>query len=137
MSTLQEFLNSNPIDNLEEEVAISDRFKDAEGNLMKFKIRVMTSRELGEYRKKALKIGKRGKSYEVDSQVLTNSIVVNHTVVPDFRDAESIKKMGVMTPEDYMHRVLLPGEIDDLALKIQELSGFNKDFEELVDEAKN
>lgn len=68
---------------------------------------------------------------------MTNNIVINHTVEPNFKDAESIKKMGVMTPEDYLHKVLLPGEIDDLALKIQELSGFNKDFEELVDEAKN
>lgn len=58
MSTLQEFLNNNPIDNLQDEVVVSDRFKDKDGNLMKFKIRVMTSRELGEYRKKAIKVRK-------------------------------------------------------------------------------
>lgn len=134
--TLQDFLNANPIDGLTEEVVISDRFRDKDGNLMKFKIRVMTSGDLGEYRKKAVKV-KKGKNFEVDSQVLTTSIVVNHTIVPDFKDAESIAKLGCLNPEEYLHKVLLPGEIDDLALRIQELSGFNKDFEELVDEAKN
>lgn len=134
--SLQEFLNANPIDNLTEEVVISDRFKDKDGKLLKFQIRVMNSRELGEYRKRAVKITK-GKKYEVDSQQLLTAIVINHTVVPDFKDAVSIKKLGCMTPEDYLHKVLLPGEIDDLAQKIQYLSGFNRDMDELVEEVKN
>eukprot|EP01113_Clastostelium_recurvatum_P028393 TRINITY_DN34366_c0_g1_i1.p3 TRINITY_DN34366_c0_g1~~TRINITY_DN34366_c0_g1_i1.p3 ORF type:complete len:136 (-),score=4.75 TRINITY_DN34366_c0_g1_i1:10-417(-) len=133
---LQDFLNSNPIDGLTDEVAISDRFKDKDGKLMRFKIRVMNSRELGEYRKKAMKVRK-NKDVEVDSTMLTTAMVINHTVEPDFKNADSIKKMGCASPEDYLHKVLLPGEIDDLALKIQELSGFNKDFEDLVKEAKN
>lgn len=137
MSTLQEFLNANPIDNLTDEVPVSDRLKDKDGNLYKFKIQVMSSEALGQYRKKAMKIDQKKKSVEVDTAKLSKDIVINHTLVPDFKDAESIRKMGCLNPEQYLNKVLLPGEIEELAERIQKLSGFNKDFNELVEEAKN
>jgi hypothetical protein len=138
MSTLQKFLNTNPIDGLTEEVPISERFKDEKGKLLKFKIRVMSSVELGEYRKKAMKVNPKSKNkVEVDANQLTSAIVINHTVDPNFKDAESIKEMGCSTPEAYLNKVLLPGEIDDLSERIQSLSGFNKSMDDLVEEAKN
>ena len=38
MSTLQDFLNRNLVDNLTKEVAISDRLRDENGALLKAKI---------------------------------------------------------------------------------------------------
>lgn len=137
MSTLQDFLNSNPIDDLTHDVPISDRFKDKNGKLLKFKIKVMDSDQYEEYRKKALTINVKQKKADLNLQKLNSLMVINHTIEPNFKDAESIKKVGCATPEQYLNKVLLPGEIQDLASEIQTLSGFNKDIGELVEEAKN
>ena len=133
---LQEFLNSHPIDNLTEEVVISSRFKDEKGNLLKFKIKAMTSAEFDEIRRASMQIRK-GRKVEFDSQKFNLKVVVHHTLVPNFKDAASIQKLGCQTPEDYVQKVLLAGEVATLAQKIQELSGFDVEMDELVEEAKN
>jgi len=137
MSTLQAFLNSNPVDNLTAEVVVSDRFKDSEGNLLKFKIRAMNSDEFEDCRKKAMTIsGGKRRNVELNLGKLNAAIVINCTLEPNFKDAESIQKLGCTTPEQYLNKVLLPGEIVELSSQIQQLSGF-KDMDELVEEAKN
>jgi hypothetical protein len=134
--TLQEFLNNHPIDNLTEEVVVSSRFKDEKGNMMKFKIKAMTSREFDEIRRSAMQI-KKGRKVEFDAQKFNLQVVIHHTLVPDFKDAASIRKLGCHTPEEYVQKVLLAGELATLAQKIQELSGFDVEMDELVEEAKN
>ncbi|MEC0310185.1 XkdN-like protein [Paenibacillus lautus] len=133
---LQDFLNANPVDNLTEEVAISPRFKDEKGNQLKFTIKAMTPAEFEDIRKKSTQI-KKGKKVEFDNQLFNLSIAINHTVNPDFRNAESIKKLGLATPEDYVQKVLLAGELSTLVQKINELSGFDVAMNDLVDEVKN
>lgn len=134
--SLQDFLNANPIDGLTEEVTVSKRFKDAEGNLLKFKIKAMTGPEFEEVRRRSTTIQKKGK-VEFNAQLFNTISVINNTLVPDFKDAESINKLGCTTPEQYVNKVLLPGEIATLAEHIQRLSGFDVGMEELVEEAKN
>jgi hypothetical protein len=134
--SLQDFLNDNPVDNLTEEVAVSPRFKDKEGNLMKFTIRAMTSQQFEEIRKSCTEI-KKGRKVEFDAQKFNLKMVINHTVSPDFKQAESIQKLGCHTPEEYVQRVLLAGEIANLASNIQTLSGFDVSMEDMVEEAKN
>lgn len=134
--SLQAFLNANPVDNLTAEVVISDRFKDGNGNLLKFRIRAMSSDEFEDCRKKSMTFTGKRRSVEVDMRKLNNAIVIGHTIEPNFKDAESIKQLGCATPEQYMNKVLLPGEILELSSQIQQLSGF-KDMDELVEEAKN
>lgn len=136
MSTLQDFLNSNPIEGLTEEVVVSSRFKDGEGNLLKFKIKAMNGSEYEDARKRSTTIQKKGK-VEFNVQRFNNTCVINQTLEPSFKDAESIKKLGCNTPEEYLNKVLLPGEIAALVEHIQKLSGFDADMQELVDEAKN
>lgn len=133
---LQDFLIANPVDNLTEEVIVSPRFKDEKGNLLKFTIKAMTPAEFEEIRKKATRI-KKGKQVEFDNQLFNLGIAINHTVNPDFRNAESIKKLGVNTPEEYVQRVLLAGELSTLVQKINELSGFDVAMNDLVEEVKN
>ncbi|QTH44965.1 XkdN-like protein [Cohnella sp. LGH] len=134
--SLQDFLNANPVDNLTEEVAVSPRFKGKDGTLLKFKIKAMSNQEFEEVRKSATTPRKGGK-VDFDSQKFNLKVVINHTVNPDFRHAESIKKLGCRTPEEYVQKVLLAGEIAELTKKISELSGFDVEMEDLVEEAKN
>lgn len=139
MSALQEFLNTNPVDNLTAEVPISNRFTDKDGKLLKFKIKAMTNDEFEEIRKSSTKVDMRkGKrSVDFNSKKFNMQLVINHTIDPDFKNAESIKKVGCATPDQYLNKVLLSGEIAELAQQIQALSGFETDMEDLVEEAKN
>lgn len=139
MSSLQEFLNNNPVDNLTAEVVVSERFRDKNGNILKFKIKAMTNEEFEEIRKAAMRVSfsKGKRSLDFDVRRFNELIVINNTVDPNFKDAESIKKLGCVTPEQYLNKVLLAGEIAELAQQIQKLSGFGKDMDELVEEAKN
>lgn len=136
MSTLQDFLNANPIDNVTDEVVVSPRFKDKDGNVLKFKIKAMTNQKFDELRKKFTNV-KKGRKVEFDAHGFNTAVVIEHTVDPDFKDASSIQKLGCRTPEEYLNRVLLAGEIATLVQKIHELSGFDVEMEELVEEAKN
>jgi hypothetical protein len=136
MSTLQEFLNSHPVDNLTDEVVVSPRFKDKDGNILKFKIKAMTNKTFDDLRKRYTRVGK-GRKVDFDAQGFNMAVVIEHTLDPDFKDADSIKKLGCTTPEEYLNKVLLSGEIATLVNKIQELSGFDIDMEALVEEAKN
>lgn len=140
MSELQAFLNAHPIAGLTDEVAISERFKGSDGKVLKFKIRVLTNQEFENYRRQAMAIStdKKGRRrVDLDSAKFNALVVINHTVDPNFKDAASIQALGCQTPEEYLNKVLLPGEIVDLANAILRLSGFDEDMDELVEEAKN
>ena len=131
MSTLLQFLIENPVDDLTAEVIVSNRLAK-----YPFKIRAMTGPEFSEYQKLATKIGK-NKKVEFNSKTFNEMVVLNHTVEPNFRDADTLKKAGCTSPEQFLYKSLLAGEISELAQQISSLSGFDKDMEDTVEEAKN
>ena len=131
MVTIAQFLIDNPIDNIIDEVSISPRF----GKLM-FKIKPMNGKEYAEYQKRSTNIGRHQK-VDFSNQIFNELVVLNHTIEPNFRDAEVIKKAGCKSPEEFLYKSLKAGEIVELADKISAISGFDKDIEEVVDDAKN
>lgn len=134
--SLQEFLNENPVDGLTDEVVVSSRFKDKEGKVLSFKIKAMTDQEFNETRKSCT-IPKKGRKFEFDSGRFNLQTIIRNCLEPNFKDATSIKKLGCASPEEYVQKVLLAGEIATLAQKISELSGFDAEMSDLVEEAKN
>lgn len=135
MSQLQAFLNANGTSSIDEKVIISDRFKGENGKLMEFTIRALSDDQMEEINKACQKFGKKGK-VDFDTSKFNRMVSIAGSKDPNFRDAESIKTVGVVTPEDYIKKVLLPGEITHLADAILKLSGY-QDMEELREEAKN
>jgi hypothetical protein len=135
MSKLMDFLVSNPTENLTEEIIVSDRFKDGK-EILKFKIKAVSPDEFSDLQKQCTKVGKKGK-VNFDSKMFNEQLVINYTVDPNFRNAETIKKAGCMTPEQFLNKVLLAGEVATLVEEISSLSGFDKDLESLREEAKN
>ncbi|XZM32523.1 phage tail assembly chaperone [Clostridium perfringens] len=135
MSKLMDFLINNTVEDLTEEVVISDRFK-VDGEILKFKIKAVTPDEFSDLQKQCTKIGKKGKT-NFDSRMFNEQLIVNYTVEPNFKDAEAIKKAGCLTPEQLLNKTLLAGEVVTLVEQISTLSGFDKDLEELREEAKN
>lgn len=131
MSTLTQFLLDNPVDNITAEVIVSSRLAN-----FPFKIKAMTGPEFAEYQKLATRIGKH-KKVEFNNKVFNELVVLNHTVEPNFRDADLIKKAGCTLPEQFLYKSLLAGEISELSQQISTLSGFDRDIEDTIDEAKN
>ena len=131
MSTLLEFLADNPVDNITEDVVISQRLAK-----YPFKIRAMTGDEFTEYQKMATTFG-RHKKASFDSKLFNEQVIINHTVEPNFKDAATLKKAGCTTPQQFINKCLLAGEISELTKRISALSGFDTEINEVVSEAKN
>lgn len=140
MSALKEFLVENSdIVGKEVEVPISPRFKDKEGNLLKFKIRPMTGDEFGKYQKQCTTINVNGRKKETifDSGKFNLLCIINHCIDPDFKDADFLKQLGVQTPEQAVSKTLLAGEIVELGNQVTKVSGFDTDINEEIEVAKN
>ena len=131
--TLTQFLLDNPQIDIREEIFVSPRFKDAG---FKFTISAMTGEQFSSYQKEATAVG-RHKKVNFDNKRFNELVVINHTLNPNFKDADAIKKAGCMTPEQFLYRSLRAGEITELVNQISALSGFDPDPEALVDEVKN
>lgn len=136
MSALTDFLLANPVNTITKEVVVSKRIKDAEGNLMKFKVKPMLNEEYLEYQNQCT-IPKKGGKIDFNSRRFNQLIILNHTVEPNFRDADLIQKAEVRTPEQLLNKFLLAGEIQALSEQIRMLSGFEDSLDDLVEEVKN
>ena len=140
MSLLKDFLLENSdVVSKEFEVAVSARFKDKEGNLLKFKIKPMSGDEFGKYQKQCTNINFNGKKKETsfDSGKFNVMCIVNHCMDPNFKESDLLKGLGVQTPEQAVSKVLLAGEIVELGNQISKISGFDTDINEEIENAKN
>lgn len=136
MSSLQQILNLNVVDNLTHTVEISNRLKDENGDNLKFKIKPILFEDLNRLKKKASYVDKNG-NIQIDEGKLNTLCVIDATVEPSFKDTKSIEALKVATPEQYLNKVLLAGEIDRLIKEILNISGFIQNIDSLVDDVKN
>jgi hypothetical protein len=59
-------------------------------------------------------------------------IALAGTVSPDLKSKELLDKYKAATPAELLKDLLLPGEIDDLALQVEKLSGYKSAVTEEV-----
>lgn len=129
MKSLEDFLALPNVDEITEEVFVSKR-------LGTFKVKAMTADEHGEYMKRARgKVNKDG--IDFDSSKFNLLICAGQTIEPSFSNAELLKKANCSTATELIKKKLLAGEIAELANKICEISGFDSDINEDIEEAKN
>ena len=133
---LQEILNLNIVDDITHCVEISNRLKDENGQNLKFKIKPILFEELNRLKKKASFIDKNGQVV-IDEAKLNTLCLIEATIEPSFKDIKSIEKLKVNTPEQYLNKVLLAGEIEILIKEILKISGFLENIDELVCDIKN
>lgn len=136
MTTLTEFLLANPVTSIEKEVVVSKRIVDENGQMLKFKIKPMLNEQYLEYQNQCT-VPKKGGKIDFNTKRFNQLVILNHTVEPNFRDAQLIQQAGVTTPEQLLNKMLLAGEIQTLAEQIREVSGFADSLDDLVDEVKN
>lgn len=135
MTGLQQFLIEHPIGKITGEAVVSERIFDESGDPVCFKIRAVSGEEHAQYQRLALIPGRGGRP-ELDPKRYNELVVINHTEDPSFKDVEAIEKAKCRTPEEFLYKSLLAGEISRLAAAIGRLSGFQS-FREAREEAKN
>lgn len=129
MDKLEAFLNLPDINDIVEEVYISDR-------LPKFKVRAMSTQEYTNYQNRCKGKIKKG-GIDFDTAKFNLLIVCGQVVEPDFSNAEFLKKAKCATASEFIQKKLLAGEIAELGEQICKISGFDSDINEDVEEAKN
>ena len=94
-------------------------------------IRPITTKEMFELRRRCTYRNPRTKdeTYDIEKEQL--GIIVIGTVSPNWKDERLLSKYNVLTGEDVVRRVLLPGEVVAVAYEIQDLSGFNEEVEDV------
>lgn len=127
-------------------------FSDEAGNPIPMKIREITSGRLAEMRKQATRRhvvkdakGKPVKvngqfqyTEDVDSTLLTNIMIAEAMVFPDLHDKELLEFYHEMEAVKLVNKVF--ARLEDyqyIADQIQEVSGLNRDADDIIDEAKN
>lgn len=134
--TLQQFLNQNPVDKITKEIVVSDRFKNENGDILKFKIKAMTLSQFEDIKNKASFLNKKN-DLSVNEDLFNSLVVIENTVEPSFKDAESLKSMGCSSPKQYLNKTLLAGEVSTISDAVISLSGFDKTIEDLAEDVKN
>ncbi len=136
--SLTAFFAQNAPAELVEEVVVSERFKE-DGKPIPWKLRSMTEGENESIRKSAQRRVKDKGVVTIDTNTdeYLAKLAVASVVYPDLKDAELQKSYGVVGADQLIKRMLLPGEYAVLIQKVQEINGFEKDINELTEEAKN
>jgi hypothetical protein len=133
MSSLKAFLNPVQVEN--QEVIVSSRFQE-DGKPVPFIIRPITQEENKVLIKKYTKRDKRGAD-TFDRAEYVSALTAVAVVFPDLTNAELQKVYGVLGESSLLQKMLYVGEYAELAEKVQEISGLNKDINEDIEEAKN
>ncbi|RTE09303.1 phage tail assembly chaperone [Paenibacillus whitsoniae] len=140
MSEMSVFLAGNVAVETTEEFVVSERFKDSEGRPVAWVLRSITEEDNDAIRKSATKRSKSkgGQQVaEVDQTDYLSKLAVACVKFPNLKDADLQKSYSVLGAETLIRKMLLAGEYANLLLKVQEINGFDKDMNDLVDEAKN
>lgn len=136
-------MKANKVVKANEKHPVTKSLCDEKGNPLEWEFRHMSSKENEELRESCtIDVPVTGKSgmfrQKVKSSLYIQKMIAASVVSPDLYDAELQDSYGVSKPEDLlMAMVDDPGEYSDLAAYVQKFQGFDTNFEDKVDEAKN
>lgn len=128
MTTLEDFLALPNVADEEIEIKLK-RFS--------IKAKPLTNDKYNEFSARCRgKFNKNGVTW--DSNKFNMLIICNQCIDPDFSNAVFLQKAGCQTPDEFINKKLLPGEITEIANQIVKASGFDVDnLNEKIEEAKN
>jgi len=140
--SLSSFFKQNALQVENVKYVASERFIDENKQPIEWEIRAITSQEDGELRKRAttrVEIPKKKGQYmtETDTEKYIGLLAAACTVYPNLNDAELQNSYGAMGADDLLKKMLIAGEYPAYLNKVQEVCGYDKTQQDLVDEAKN
>ena len=134
------FLKKNKRERKNAFYAPSKDFCDADGEAVKWEFRAVSTSENERIREECtIEVQEKG-TYrsKVDTGRYLGRLVAASVVHPNLYDAALQDSYGVKTPEALLREMIdNAGEYAALLAKVSELSGFDRDFQAEVDEAKN
>ncbi|MCF6466343.1 phage tail assembly chaperone [Clostridium sp. Cult2] len=134
MSSLSAFLN--PIKAENKEVVISNRFVEG-GKPVPFVIKPISQEENKKLIKKFTTKDKKTGVQSFDRPEYIAQLTADAVVFPDLTNAELQKAYGVLGASNLLQKMLYAGEYAELVEAIQELSGFDEDINDDIEEVKN
>lgn len=141
MSNLTAFLSQNALKVENVKYVASKRFINGKGKPEEWELKCIDSKENERLKKQCAKITRLTKrdspTLQTDYDVYLGKLVVACTVYPNLNDAELQNSYGAMGAEELIKTMLTPGEYIDLVNKVQDINGYDREFDEAVEEAKN
>ena len=141
MDSLKGFFKANAKQVENEKVVISDRFIGEDGKPLEWEIQAIGNEMDDELRKQSTtqeKIKKNVYMPKFNYTEYLKKLLVACVVFPNLNNKDLQNSYDVMTAEELLSAMLLRGEYNTLAEKVQEICGFDKDImEEKIEEAKN
>lgn len=139
-SNLQGFFKENAIKTESIKYVASERFLDENKKPIEWEI-IPVSSEIGEeLKKQAMKRVqiKRGViQNELDGAKYACLLAAACTAYPNLNDVDLQNSYGAMSAEELLKKMLLQGEYTNYLGKIEEICAFDKNINDLVEEAKN
>lgn len=124
----------------------SNKFKDSEGKLIPWKIKILETKEFNKIMSKntPTKIidkngNNKGKMTEIEQGFAVMETLIERCVVyPNLNDSALQDSWGVIGAVELAQKMLTPGEFTDLASAIQQAHGFDSGTQcDLIEETKN
>lgn len=143
MGNLSVFLKPNKLVRKNEFYPATKSIVDEEGNPVEWEIRPVETAESERIRRSCYHSvpipGKRNRTEDkFDANEYLLKMVTSAIVYPDLNDAELQDSYGVRTPEDLLMQLIdNPSEYADLQNFVTELSGFDREIADDVEDAKN
>lgn len=101
------------------------------GAVVPFTVKALTGPEIDAIRDRCTRWVRRGrgaKVQELDTGEMNALLVVSACQSPDWKDARLKKKYGKTHPHEVVSVALLPGQLDGIASRILETSGYTDDL---------
>jgi len=91
-----------------------------------YKVKRLSEETGGEiiFRLRALPFSRVAEIRRIDEEEQNIHIILAGIISPDLKNQQLLDRFNAETPADLVKNMLLPGEIDDLALRIERLSGY-------------
>lgn len=138
MSELSRFLKQNKKKRENEKYIATKSITDENGNPLEWEIKPIRTKEIEDIRSECVQIQKNSKKQKFDSAKFNRKIAVAGTAFPNLDNKELQDSYGVYGAEQLIQELLdNAGEYDNYVEKILEISGYDKDIEEIEEEAKN
>ena len=123
------------VEAIEKDIKIGDKVRK-----MKFKpILATLGDEIRNKCKKTMFI-KNQKITEIDNDKYIANLIIETTVIPNFKTKELQDRWGVIGSEELLNAMnskMIDGEYAELSNTVTEVNGYDKGIQELIEEAKN
>ena len=114
----------------EKEVEIK-RLSELLGEKVVFKCRAIDGERYADIQKMAVDISKKGDIRDINMYKMQVLTVIEGVVDPNFKDKKLLEHYNCHTPEELVKKLLLAGEITELFNVINELSGYERETDDI------